>query len=737
MSAMSRQAKLTLEELHELKWFVGNVLSLLALWALSLLDFSGGPMLLFGGCLVVASLLVPKWLSLIPPWVKKFVAPLILLFVLIDFALNLPNFLPPLARMVTLLLLYRSLTTRRRREDLQLLLLSLFCLVISGALTISLLFAFQILVFAPLAMALLFVICLLDRGQESRTYIIDWKSVGWTRLIRRVWHALDFRLLVLGSSLFLGMVAVSSLLFVMLPRFNFEQAIPFLQIEGRSRVGFSGQVHLGAVTDIRQDNGVALRVDVPSRDAVTSSPYWRMMVLDAYSNGHFRMSPTLENLQSEFRTNQQIREIYGWGAWSPEIPNDKWTFYLEGGVSQYLPVPGSFTRMRFQSPQDVEWLPDLKLYATDTVKQSVFFYQLENLVMRNQFPASDLEIETFKSMNEPVLTGQQLYPQTLLTLTMNEAECAVLSQINEGLKAKVSDLNAVSFSQAATDFLRLGYSYSMQSSLPETKVDPVITWLSEGTRGHCEYFATAFILLAREAGFPARMVVGFAGGSWNSVEEYFVVRNNSAHAWAEIYDARTEQWLRVDPTPGGAPVVGDQSVFRQAELLVETGMLAWVDSLRIQWYRRIVDFDQDDQVQIAISIKQVAEEFFKAGTEKFKFWLSILKETVTEPFSARAMLRGGVIIGMVLGFYAIWWSRYAWLNLWHQLRRKPKMLSPVRQRAGRYLVKIRARSERSDLSDGLASIRYRLEAIRFGPDVNQSAAKAAFREARRVLRKRA
>ncbi len=737
MSVMNRQAKLTREELHELKWLLGNVLALLAFWALSLLDFSGGLMLLLGAGLVCCSILCPVWFSRVFSSVSKWLVPLILLFVIADFALNLPNFLPPLARMVSLLLLYRALTPRRRREDLQLLLLSLFCLVISGALTISLLFALQILIFAPLAMALLFVICILDRGEESRAYTIDWQNVSWRRLFIRVAGALNLRLVLLGSLMFAGMVLVSSILFVLMPRFNFEQAIPFLQIQGQSKVGFSGEVRLGSVTDIRQDNEVALSVDVPSLAAIPNSPYWRMMVLDAYSDGHFRISPRLENRASEYRKAQQLREIYGWGVWGSELENGKWTFYLEGGVSQYLPVPGAFSRLRFQTPQDVEWLPDLHLYSTDTVKQSAFFYQIENLNWRDRFPASKLEIDTFAALQGPVVSDQLLYPKTLLTLSLSEEERSVLTDINEELMLGSTEVDAVTYSRLVSEYLRLGFNYSMKSSLPDSGDDPVVTWLRDGSYGHCEYFASAFILLAREAGFPARMVVGFAGGSWNSVEEYFVIRNNSAHAWVEIYDSRAQEWLRVDPTPGGAPGAGQASEGRQSVVPVEAGMAAWIDSLRIQWYRRVVDFDQEDQVQIALSIKEVAQEFFATATERAKFWLSVFRETLTEPFSASSMMRLAGIVVLIFCLYLIWWSRYGWMSLWHQMRRKPKMLSPVRVQAGRYLALIRTRSERGDLPDSLNQMRAHLEEIRFGPDVSFGSAKSTFRKARRLLRARA
>ena len=65
--------------------------------------------------------------------------------------------------------------------------------------------------------------------------------------------------------------------------------------------------------------------------------------------------------------------------------------------------------------------------------------------------------------------------------------------------------------------------------------------------GHCEYFATATVLLLREAGVPARYAVGYAAHEWSRVERRWVVRARDAHAWAVAWvDGR---WVDVDTTP--------------------------------------------------------------------------------------------------------------------------------------------------------------------------------------------
>jgi len=65
--------------------------------------------------------------------------------------------------------------------------------------------------------------------------------------------------------------------------------------------------------------------------------------------------------------------------------------------------------------------------------------------------------------------------------------------------------------------------------------------------GHCEYFATATVLLLRAAGVPARYTVGYAAHEWSSVERRWIVRARDAHAWAVAWVDGA--WTEVDTTP--------------------------------------------------------------------------------------------------------------------------------------------------------------------------------------------
>ena len=65
--------------------------------------------------------------------------------------------------------------------------------------------------------------------------------------------------------------------------------------------------------------------------------------------------------------------------------------------------------------------------------------------------------------------------------------------------------------------------------------------------GYCEHYASAFVVLMRAGGVPARVVTGYQGGELNSVGNYMIVRQADAHAWAEVW-LTGEGWTRVDPT---------------------------------------------------------------------------------------------------------------------------------------------------------------------------------------------
>ncbi len=92
---------------------------------------------------------------------------------------------------------------------------------------------------------------------------------------------------------------------------------------------------------------------------------------------------------------------------------------------------------------------------------------------------------------------------------------------------------------------RFRYSTYAPGAGPQER--PLEDFLRRSRAGHCEYFATATVLLLRAAGIPARYATGFAVGEWSALEQAYVVRQRHAHSWALAWVDGA--WLDVDTTP--------------------------------------------------------------------------------------------------------------------------------------------------------------------------------------------
>ena len=70
--------------------------------------------------------------------------------------------------------------------------------------------------------------------------------------------------------------------------------------------------------------------------------------------------------------------------------------------------------------------------------------------------------------------------------------------------------------------------------------------------GYCEYFAGTFVILARLANIPSRVVSGYLGGDLNDIGDFYSFKQKDAHAWSEVW-IDDLGWVRVDPTKAIPP----------------------------------------------------------------------------------------------------------------------------------------------------------------------------------------
>lgn len=110
------------------------------------------------------------------------------------------------------------------------------------------------------------------------------------------------------------------------------------------------------------------------------------------------------------------------------------------------------------------------------------------------------------------------------------------------------------------DYLRKSYQYSLVTE-NRKNLDPIENFLFEEKRGHCEFFATAGALMARELGAEVRVGYGWAGGKYFDSNNMFVFRAREAHAWVEV-KLEGYGWVLMEPTP---PVALGDGLARVAE----------------------------------------------------------------------------------------------------------------------------------------------------------------------------
>jgi len=106
-------------------------------------------------------------------------------------------------------------------------------------------------------------------------------------------------------------------------------------------------------------------------------------------------------------------------------------------------------------------------------------------------------------------------------------------------------------------FSREGFAYTLSPPLlGEHAVDE---FLFSARSGFCEHYSSAFAVVMRAAGIPARVVTGYLGGEINPIGDYLIVHQADAHAWTEVW-MKDAGWVRVDPTAAVSPARVEQGI---------------------------------------------------------------------------------------------------------------------------------------------------------------------------------
>lgn len=119
-----------------------------------------------------------------------------------------------------------------------------------------------------------------------------------------------------------------------------------------------------------------------------------------------------------------------------------------------------------------------------------------------------------------------------------------LEDMTRGAETEVGKLRAIERELSTYTYTRTPGNLPKSVSGQEEFLD---YFLLESRQGYCTYFATAFVLLARASGIPARYVEGYCVPVEDKEET--AVYSDMAHAWPEAYISGVG-WIPFEPTPG-------------------------------------------------------------------------------------------------------------------------------------------------------------------------------------------
>jgi transglutaminase-like putative cysteine protease len=140
-------------------------------------------------------------------------------------------------------------------------------------------------------------------------------------------------------------------------------------------------------------------------------------------------------------------------------------------------------------------------------------------------------------------------PPSAMDLIVPDNERRILDKVAGDLH--LADMTERQRIRAVSLYFREHFKYSL--NIPRTARDSTALgqFLTRTKAGHCQYFATATVLLLREAGVNARYITGYAVPESARRGDTYLLRERHAHAWALVYHSDTRTWEQIDTTPSG------------------------------------------------------------------------------------------------------------------------------------------------------------------------------------------
>jgi transglutaminase-like putative cysteine protease len=264
------------------------------------------------------------------------------------------------------------------------------------------------------------------------------------------------------------------------------------------------------------------------------STYWRLTALDVFDGVTWKSSPQSPKLSLSGRSIRPQSQ-----ASATLVRQD---IEIQGLTGPWLPV--AFEPVRIDDLKDAGADPTSRtVIAADDLRRGLKY------IVRSRVPQL-----TYDELDIAPVTSDASLAQYLALPASPQIE-----QVASIAHQVVSQAHADSthpFRQAVAlqNYLRR-FTYDLQVGLSKHHtIDDIVDFLETVKRGYCEQFATSMAVMARTLGLPARVAIGFAGGSTGATPDEFEVTTHNAHAWVEIYFAGYG-WVQFEPTPRSDSVV--------------------------------------------------------------------------------------------------------------------------------------------------------------------------------------
>ena len=330
---------------------------------------------------------------------------------------------------------------------------------------------------------------------------------------------------------------IMALMFVLFPRVGPLWGVPQDSV---SKTGLSNSMRMGSVAEVALDDSVAMRIRFEGPPPAAETMYFRGPVLTRFDGSEWRPQSPSFPFALQARANLRVSG-----------PALRYEMTLEPLSIATLPLLEATTnapqieRWRVLPGTDLQWLTDRPVFERLRFNAEAHVNFQHGPV--TPVPSLREHIELPPAQNPRTLGwAAELRRQPAYALASADALVdAVMRHIRTG-----------------------GFTYTLAPGEYEGQHLIDQFWLDR-REGFCEHFAAAFVVVMRALDVPARVVTGYQGMEPVPVDGFYLVRQSSAHAWAEYWLEGTG-WVRADPTAAVAP----DRIRTSRNLLPAPGLLA-------------------------------------------------------------------------------------------------------------------------------------------------------------------